>query len=377
MEVTMERNYAQLGFGFLRLPHIDPNDECDVDFEAVKAMVDLYLSRGFDYFDTAYIYHKSQNEGFLKKALVDRYPRDCYRIATKLPCGPLRKGKTAEGIFAEQLESCGVDYFDVYLLHGLNAKAIKIAEEYHCFEFLKKLKEEGKAKRIGFSFHDSAKVLDELLTRHPEVDVVQIQLNYLDWDNEIIESGACYEVCRKHGKSILVMEPVKGGTLAKLPEEAERLLAGEKPAHRAIRFAASQEGVEVVLSGMSTLEQVDENTSFMKDFQPLTEEEIKVLNQVKEIVKSAVAVPCTGCSYCTEGCPAGIPIPQYFSLYNEHKLYRWQVLADVRYNKLTERFPRANTCLECGQCEEKCPQKLPIIQHLKAVAEEFDNEKKA
>lgn len=368
----MEYECGRLGFGFLRLPHIDPNDECDVDMETVKKMVDLYLERGFRYFDTAYTYLNYKNEDFLRQALVERYPREQFMIATKLPCGALRKGRKAEEIFEEQLKKCGVDYFDVYLLHGINAKAARIAEEYNCFQFLQKLKEEGKAKRIGFSFHDSAEVLDDILTRHPEVDLVQIQLNYLDWDNEIIQSGACYEVCRKHKKPIIVMEPVKGGTLANLPKEAEALLEGESPARYAIRFAASKEGVELVLSGMSSLAQVEENTSFMADFQPLSEEEVKTLDRVKEIVKAAVAIPCTGCSYCTDGCPAGIPIPQYFSLYNEQQLYRWQVNAEGRYNKLAERFPRANTCLACGQCEEKCPQKLPIIKHLRSVSESFD-----
>ncbi len=365
-------DFGCFGFGFLRLPHIDPNDISNVDLDAAKEMVDLYLSRGFRYFDTAYTYLNYKSEIFLRQALVERYPRDRFAIATKLPCSLLKQGRTAEEIFANQLEKCGVDYFDVYLLHGLDAADARTAEEYGCFDFLKQQKAEGKVKHIGFSFHDTADVLDDILTRHPEMDVVQIQLNYLDWDNEIIQSGACHAVCRKHGKPIIVMEPVKGGTLANLPAQAQALLEGESPARRAIRFAASQEGVAVVLSGMSTLAQVEENTAFMADFMPLTQAETQALEKIKEIVRTSVAIPCTGCSYCTEDCPVGIPIPRYFGLYNEQKRDGWQVNAEGRYMELTKTFSPAGACLGCGQCQKKCPQKLPIIDHLKAVSQAFD-----
>lgn len=302
-------NLGKLGFGFLRLPHNDPNDPADVDFETIKQMVDLFLQRGFRYFDTAYTYLNGKSEEALRLALVERYARQDFMIADKLPCGALHGGKKAEDIFEEQLARCGVDFFDVYLLHGLDGEDAAFAEEQGCFDFLKELKKSGKARYTGFSFHDTADVLDRILTRHPEVDVVQIQLNYLDWENEIIQSCGCWEVCRKHGKPIIVMEPVKGGTLANIPAEAETLLHGEPPAHRAVRFAASQEGVALVLSGMSTTEQVAENTAFMSSFVPLTEEETQVLKAAAEIIRRTVAIPCTGCSYCTEGCPVGIPIP--------------------------------------------------------------------
>ena len=323
-------DFGKLGFGFLRLPHIDPNDPSDVDLATTKQMVDLFLQRGFRYFDTAYTYLNGKSEETLRLALVRRYPRQNFMIADKLPCGALRSGKKPEDIFAEQLTRCGVEFFDVYLLHGLDGEDAAFAEEQGCFDFLQQLKRAGKVRYTGFSFHDTADVLDRILTRHPEVDVVQIQLNYLDWENEIIQSRACWEVCRKHGKPVIVMEPVKGGTLASIPAEAENLLCGEHPAHRAIRFAASQEGVAMVLSGMSTMEQVLENTAFMASFQPLTEEETRVLQVAAEIIRKAVAIPCTGCSYCTEGCPAGVPIPQYFALYNERKRDGWQVNAEER-----------------------------------------------
>ena len=251
-------------------------------------------------------------------------------------------------------------------------EARAFAEEQGCFDFLKELKNTGKARFTGFSFHDTADVLDNILTRHPEVDVVQTQLNYLDWENDIIQSRACWEVCRKHGKPIIVMEPVKGGTLASIPAEAEALFHGEPPAHRAIRFAASQEGVALVLSGMSMLDQVEENTSFMACFNPLTEEETQVLKSAAEIIRNAVAIPCTGCSYCTEGCPAGIPIPQYFALYNERKRDGWQVNAEGRYQELIRRYAPAADCVSCGHCQQSCPQKLLISELMQQVSEMFD-----
>lgn len=367
----MELDFGKLGFGFLRLPHM--GDSSVVDLETTKKMVDLFLQKGFRYFDTAYTYLNGTSEVYLRKALVERYPRSAYRIATKLPCGYLKKGKTAAEIFDEQLKRCGVDYFDVYLLHGLDAEDAEYAEEKGCFAFLQGQKEKGLIRYTGFSFHDTADVLDRILTRHPEIDVVQIQLNYLDWDNPIIQSGACYEVCRKHGKPILVMEPVKGGTLAAIPAEAERLLDGEKPAHRAIRFAASQEGVALVLSGMSTVEQMAENTGFMSCFVPLTREETSVLTEAARIIRDSVAIPCTGCAYCVEECPAGIPIPRHFSLFNERERDGWQANTEARYANLTQTFPPAGSCLSCGRCEARCPQKLPIVQLLKRVSQAFDS----
>ena len=365
-------DFGKFGFGFLRLPHMDSNDPADVDLETTKQMVDLFLKRGFRYFDTAYTYLNGKSEEALRLALVERYPRQDFMIADKLPCGALRGGKKAEEIFAEQLSRCGVDFFDVYLLHGLDGEDAAFAEEQGCFTFLQELKRTGKVRFTGFSFHDTAAVLDDILTRHPEMDVVQIQLNYLDWENEIIQSRACWEICRKHGKPIIVMEPVKGGTLASIPAEAEMLLHGEPPAHRAIRFAASQEDVALVLSGMSAMEQVSENTAFMASFQPLTEEETQALKPVAEIIRKAVAIPCTGCAYCTEGCPAGIPIPQYFALYNERKRDGWQVNAEDRYRALLDKYPPAKNCISCGSCQQNCPQKLRIPELMKQVSDMFD-----
>lgn len=365
----MKPDFGKFGFGFLRLPRMDDGS---VDLETTKEMVDLFLQRGFRYFDTAYIYLNGKSEECLRKALVERYPRDSFLIADKLPCGHLKSGKTPREIFSEQMKRCGVDYFDVYLLHGLDAEDAEYAEKMGCFDFLQELKEQGRVRYTGFSFHDTAQVLDRILSRHPEIDVVQIQLNYLDWDNPIIQSGACWEVCRKHGKPILVMEPVKGGTLAAIPENAARLFHGEAPAHRALRFAASREGVALVLSGMSTIEQTDENTALMSSFVPLTREEATALESAARIIRDSVSIACTGCAYCTENCPAGIPIPQYFSLFNERERDGWQANTESRYAALRGRFAPAGNCLSCGQCEAHCPQKLPIPQLLKQVSAVFD-----
>ena len=362
-------DFGKLGFGFLRLPQTDIGE---VDLETTKEMVDIFLRKGFRYFDTAYIYLNGKSEVFLRQALVERYPRESFLIADKLPCGYLRSGKTAREIFGEQLRRCGVDYFDVYLLHGLDAEDAAYAEKMGCFDFLQELKEKGLARYTGFSFHDTAEVLDGILTRHPEVDVVQIQLNYLDWDNPIIQSRACWEVCRKHHKPIIVMDPVKGGTLASIPGEAAQLLNGETPASRALRFAASREGVALVLSGMSTVAQVAENTALMAPFLPLTPEEEGVLPQVAQIIRDAVAIPCTGCAYCVDACPAGIPIPRYFSLFNDQERDGWQANAGERYTALTRTFSAAEGCVSCGRCEASCPQKLPIPHLMKDVSAAFD-----
>ena len=366
----------RLGLGFLRLPSQNPDDPNEIDMPQVCQMVDAFMDAGFRYFDTAYIYLGYKSESFLKEAVTNRYPREQFMLATKLPCGELQEGESPYRIFNEQLTKCGVTYFDVYLLHGISKPSYELAHRRGYFDFLKELKETGKANCIGFSFHDSAEVLDEILTAHPEVDVVQIQMNYLDWDNPIIQSGACYNVCRKHGKKLIIMEPVKGGTLANVPEKAkglmEQLDAAASPASWALRFAASQPGVAMVLSGMSNLEQIQANTALFSQFKPLTEEETHMLGKAAQIIRETVAIPCTGCSYCTHGCPMQIPIPQYFSLYNEHKRDRWQVGAKGRYKKMTEVHGAASQCVSCGQCEEKCPQKLPVMEHIRQVAKEFE-----
>ena len=371
----------KLGFGLMRLPLTDRTDAGAIDVEQVKRMVDTFLERGFTYFDTAWMYCGFHSEQVAKTALVDRHPRDSYTLATKLHAGFINSLEDRDLIFNAQLEKTGVTYFDYYLLHGIEAAMLPKYEQFDCFQWLLDKKAKGLVKHAGFSFHDSAQLLDEILTKHPEMEFVQLQINYLDWESEWIQARKCYEIAVKHGKPVIVMEPVKGGTLAKVPEEAEKLFRESAPHMSvpswAIRFAASLDNVMMVLSGMSSLEQLEDNLSYMEHFQPLTEEEKKLTGKVADIINAQIAVPCTGCSYCTEGCPQKIAIPQYFSLYNEDMRENLEekgwTINFTQYEILTGKFGKAKDCVECGQCESVCPQNLPIMEKLKAVSAHFDH----
>lgn len=355
----------KLGFGCMRLPLTQPQDAASVDLEQCRQMVDLFLARGFTYFDTAYFYHNRQSECFVRQMLVERHPRSAFVLADKMPLGILGE-KTAEDqdhIFHEQLEKCGVDYFDYYLLHCIDEENYAIAQRLDTFSYLAQKKAEGKIRRLGFSFHDSAAFLDQVLTAHPEMDFVQLQINYLDWEDPLIQSRLCYETARRHQKPVVVMEPVKGGQLANLSQPVADLLhahaPGASPASWAIRFAAGLDGVMMVLSGMSSLEQVADNTQFMDAFTPLTPEERTITVQAAQMLRQEGAIPCTACSYCTAGCPQAIPIPALFTLYNN------QVRAprpDRRetYQALTQSQHAASACISCGQCAAACPQHLDI-----------------
>lgn len=375
----MEQNAKKLGFGLMRLPLTDPNDGASVDVELLKTMVDAFLEKGFTYFDTAWMYCGFQSECAIREALVKRHPRDSYTLADKLHAGFLKTKEDRERIFQEQLRKTGVDYFDYYLLHDVGTDHYKTYQELDCFRWLEEKKAQGLARHIGFSYHDNAELLDRVLTKHPEVEFVQLQLNYLDWDSEGVQSRKCYETAVKHGKPVIVMEPVKGGTLARVPESVEKMFREARPEMSipswAIRFAASLEHVMMVLSGMSNMEQLLDNTDYMADFQPLSAQEQALVKKAVDAINSTIAIPCTGCSYCTEGCPQRIAIPKYFSLYNadlqEIKEKSWRPQGEY-YTRLTMNFGKASDCLECGQCEQVCPQHLPIIRHLKDVAARFE-----
>jgi predicted aldo/keto reductase-like oxidoreductase len=369
---------SKLGFGFMRLPLTDPKDAASVDIPLLTQMVDLYMSRGNNYFDTAFRYCDFASEPALKETLTSHYPREAYELTNKITLGFVKFEEEQEPYFRNQLERCGVDYFDNYLIHNMNADFYAKAKQLHTFEFLQRMKEEDLCKKTGISFHGTPELLEDLLTNYPQIDLVQLQLNYADWNDAGIQSRRCYEICMEHGKTVLVMEPVKGGNLANLPEEADALFKAAHPdwsqASWAIKFAASLLGVYRVLSGMSTLEQVEDNTAYMQDFVPLSDEEKELCLKAGAIVKSNTAISCTGCRYCEDNCPKNIAISNYFALYNEEKRssVNYVHAAPFYYKALTETRGKAGDCIECGLCEQVCPQKLPIRQHLKAVAATFE-----
>ncbi len=366
----------KLAFGLMRLPLLDANDATKIDLEAVNGMVDQFLAAGFRHFDTAAPYHGgNHSELAFRECVAKRYPRDAYTITDKLSLFLVQTAGELPGFFAGQLERCGVEFFDYYWLHAMNRQRLEFAERIGAFDFVNEKKAQGQIAHVGLSFHDTADVLDEILTRHPEMEYVQLQLNYLDWDDPEVQARECYEVCVRHGKPVMVMEPVKGGLLASLPPEAEALLKAAdpnaSPASWAIRFAASLDNVCMVLSGMSTQSQLADNLRFMSDFEPITAGEQKILAQVADMIHAKTAVACTACRYCVDGCPQKILIPDMFKYYSRVSTFVSAALSPARqcYAQLSaQNHGLASACIGCGQCEGKCPQNLPIIEHLKDAA---------
>ena len=367
----MDKVKKNFGFGCMRLPM---NDD-QVDIAETTRMVDEFLAQGFNYFDTAHGYIGGKSELALKECLTSRYPREAYSLTDKLTDSYFKTEADIRPFFESQLEACGVDYFDFYLMHAQNADNFKKFKACRAYETAFALKAEGRIRHVGLSFHDRAEVLDQILTEYPQIEVVQIQFNYLDYDDIAVQSRKCYEVCRKHGKPVLVMEPVKGGSLVNLPEEAKKVLDdlhGGSPASYAIRFAAGFPGMMMVLSGMSDLEQMKDNLSYMRDFKPLNETELAAVKKVQEIFHKMNMIPCTACRYCVEGCPKQISIPDLFAIMNIKQLHHdWN--ADYYYEEVhTAPGRRASDCLKCGKCEKICPQHLPVRKLLEEVAKEFD-----
>ena len=366
----------KLGFGLMRLPLLNQNEASSIDIELTKKMVDTFIEKGFTYFDTAWMYCGFKSENAAKEALVDRHNRDEYTLATKLHAGFIKTFEDRDKVFNEQLSKTGVTYFDYYLLHDVGVDHYEVYKKLDCFNWLVDKKEKGLVKHIGFSFHDNADLLDKVLTEHPEMEFVQLQINYLDWDSEAIQSRKCYEVATKHGKPVIVMEPVKGGSLASAGKEIEAEMKRVHPdasiASWALRFAASLPGVATVLSGMSNEEQMEDNIKTFRNFVPLNEEEKAVIAKAQEALKKSPAVPCTACRYCCDGCPMGIAIPDVFKALNTIRLYGEEDRAKNYYKKLLETSGKAEDCVQCGQCESVCPQHLPIIDLLKEASEKLD-----
>lgn len=366
----MDRIKKNFGLGCMRFPKVDDK----VDMEATKTMIDAFMDAGFNYFDTARVYMNNQSEHILRECLTSRYPRESYVLTDKLSTQCFETEAEIRPLFEQQLKDCGVDYFDFYLMHAQTRGLFEKYKNCRAYEIALEFLAEGRIRHLGISFHDTAAVLEEILTAYPQVEVVQLQLNYMDFDDPSVESRKCLEVCRKHGKPVIVMEPVKGGVLAKLPETAQQVfdrLEGGSNASYAIRFAAGQEGVFMVLSGMSDLAMVEENVGYMKAFQPLNAEELAAVWQVRDILKNAGTIPCTACRYCVDSCPQGIPIPELFSCMNTKTLFHnWN--ADYYYRTHTTKGGKASTCIACGACEELCPQHLPIRELMKQVAAEFE-----
>ena len=374
MKVT-ELDVKKLGIGLMRLPTLPDGS---IDIEQSKTMTDMFMGAGCTYFDTAWVYGGGASECAAKEILVDRYPRESFQLATKLF---MKEGMTtveeAEKMLATSLERTGAGYFDFYLLHSLNRDRVRYYDEYDMWGFIKRKKEEGVLRHVGFSFHDTADILDKFLTDHPDMEFVQLQINYLDWENESIQSRACYEVARKHGMPIIVMEPVKGGNLANPPESITEILKAANPdvspSSWAIRFAASLPGIVTVLSGMSNIAQMADNLSYMTDFKPLTEGEQEVIGKVREAFAAIPTIPCTACAYCMKDCPANIAIFDTFRAVNNYRLYANLGASKSRYERATKEKGKASACIDCGQCEEVCPQRIAIRAELKAAAELFEN----
>lgn len=367
-----EHARGRLGFGCMRLPRLEDGE---IDIPQFSQMVDAFLAAGFNYFDTAHVYLEGKSEPAIRQALTSRYARDEYFLVDKLTNGNFNSTKEIVPLLEEELAACGVEYFDLLLMHAQSRESYAKYQRLGAYEEAYKLVRDGRVRHFGISFHDTAEVLDQILTEHPEVECVQLQLNYLDWDDVSVQSRACYEVCRAHGKPVMVMEPIKGGTLATLPPAAAEALAQtcpDAPASYALRFAGSHEGVAMVLSGMGTTEQMAQNIKTFSPLEPLSEEELAGLARVVDVMHGQDVVACTACRYCVEGCPRRIDIPALFACLNAKRAYGDHGQAFYYNNVHTKGRGRASDCIRCGKCERTCPQHLPIQELLQDVAAEFE-----
>ena len=372
MDIT---KMPKLGFGLMRLPEKDG----EIDLEQVCNMVDAYMEKGFNYFDTAYVYHGGNSEKIVKEALVKRYPREAFTVATKLPAWAMQTKEDRDKVFNEQLERTGLEYIDYYLLHSVeDGNNYDMYEKLDCFSWGVQKKAEGKIKNFGFSYHGTPELLVEILDKHPEIEFVQIQLNYADWDNQVVHSGKLYEILHERNIPMIIMEPVKGGTLASMTPELEEIFRAARPndsvASWALRFVGSLPGIATILSGMSTEEQMADNLKTFTNFEPLTDDEKEIIAQVTKKMLEVPLIQCTNCRYCVDGCPMKISIPDIFRAVNTKRKFPNDMRPHFFYGGLVDRSGRAGDCIGCGQCEGVCPQHLSIIDYLKEASEQFDKQ---
>ncbi|NLO09329.1 MAG: 4Fe-4S dicluster domain-containing protein [Clostridiales bacterium] len=373
----------KLGFGFMRLP-LHGSSIKDINYDEVSRMTDLFIENGFNYFETAYPYHNGMSEIAIHECLTTRYQRNQYILADKMTHHIAIKKGGYEQFFMEQLIRCGVDYFDIYYIHNVNGTVYDDMVSHELFEFVSSLKGRGYAKSIGFSFHDNADLLDQVLIKYPDVDFVQLQLNYLDWESPHIQSRKCYEIARKHNKTIFVMEPIKGGALANVPNNVEEKIKSldrkESPVSLALRYVASLPGVEMVLSGMSNIAQLQDNVNIMTEFKPLSQEEQELISQIVDMINSYYKIQCTACLYCVKECPKNIRIPELFHIYNSmqkkvdtDRIHKGRHIS--LYNTIITNSGHASDCIKCGKCEKACPQYLPIRRYLEEISYNFRSDR--
>ena len=369
---------SKFGFGCMRLPLTDKNDPTSIDQELFNEMVDIYMEKGYNYFDTSYAYHNGMSEVAIRKAVVERYPRDSFKICDKMPTWALSSEEDNDKFVGEMLERLGIDYFDVFFIHNINTPWIENAKKANTFEYIRKMKENGTAKQIGISFHDKADLLKEVLDEYGDLlDIVQLELNYLDWEDPSIESHKCYDLCVEHGVDVYVMEPLKGGVIVNPNDEIKQDFKEFSPdksiASMAIRFCASLEQVKVVLSGMSKMDDLIDNCDTYDNFEPISEEENEFLEKMALKLKENLAVPCSECGYCVDACPEMIPIPDYFNLYNTSKNQPESDIYRLYFDKLADEKVSAEECTYCGTCLDYCTQKIDIPEELEKVCEHFQS----
>ena len=368
---------SKFGFGCMRLPQTDVNDPSKIDQELFNEMVDIYMEKGFNYFDTSYAYHNGASEVAIRKAVVERYPRESFKICDKMPTWALTSPEDNEKFVNTMLERLGIDYFDVFFIHNINVPWFKLAEDNNTFEYIQKMKEDGIAKKIGISFHDNSKLLSKVLDKYGDIlDIVQLELNYLDWEDPAIEAHKCYDLCVKHDCDVYVMEPLKGGvivnTSAEIKNEFNAFNPDKSIASFAIRFCASLENVKIVLSGMSKMSDLIDNCDTYENFEPLSDEESEFLERMALKLRENVAVPCSECGYCVDACPEMIPIPEYFNLYNTSKNQPESNIYRLYYDKLGDEKVPADECTYCGTCLDHCTQQIDIPEKLEELCEHFE-----